>query len=228
MFNRRFSGSVACFALLLGLAVLIFSHGRMQPPRRSLAEGSSGPKVVVSFAPLYCFAVNVAGDDAVVQSIMTTSGPHQFNPTDKDARLLQRADLFFINGLGLEGDKPETLPRAAATRSSRRSILARAFPASELLEGSCHHDHGDGAAHEHEQGPARLAQSRLRDPPGPGHSRRPQGSRSGPCRRLRPAGRGLRQEAAAVKGRWPRAVQTQDRSQHRHLPRLDDLLCQDI
>ena len=67
----------------------------------------AGPKVVVSFAPLYCFAVNVAGDDAVVRNMMTTSGPHHFNPTDKDARLLRRADLFFVNGIGLEGDKPD-------------------------------------------------------------------------------------------------------------------------
>src|ERR1700677_5333113 len=66
-----------------------------------------GPKVVVSFAPYYCFAANVAGDDAVVRTMMTTSGPHHFQPTDKDSLLLRQADLFFINGLGLEGDRPE-------------------------------------------------------------------------------------------------------------------------
>ena len=34
-----------------------------------------GPKVVVSFAPLYCFALNVAGDDATVKSIMSRPIP---------------------------------------------------------------------------------------------------------------------------------------------------------
>ncbi len=34
--------------------------------------------------------------------MMTTTGPHHFNPTDKDARLLRRADLFFVNGIGLD------------------------------------------------------------------------------------------------------------------------------
>src|SRR5262245_62000126 len=47
-----------------------------------------GPKVVVSFAPLYCFAVNVAGDDAVVRNMLTTSGPHHFNPTAAEAKLV--------------------------------------------------------------------------------------------------------------------------------------------
>src|SRR5688572_4684112 len=63
-----------------------------------------GPKVVVSFAPVYCWAVNVAGDDAVVKNMMTTTGPHDFNPTDTDARLVRKADLFFINGLNLDNE----------------------------------------------------------------------------------------------------------------------------
>ena len=33
-----------------------------------------GPKVVVSFAPVYCWAVNVAGDDAVVKNMFGHAG----------------------------------------------------------------------------------------------------------------------------------------------------------
>src|SRR5258707_15541743 len=62
----------------------------------------SGPKVVVSFAPIYCFAANVAGTDAQIKNAMTTSGPHEFNPSDNEARLLHKADVFFINGLELD------------------------------------------------------------------------------------------------------------------------------
>ena len=41
-----------------------------------------GPlKVLVSFPPLYCFAKNVAGDDAKVVSLLTTQGPHDYQPT---------------------------------------------------------------------------------------------------------------------------------------------------
>jgi zinc transport system substrate-binding protein len=113
----------------------------------------SGPKVVVSFAPLYCFAVNVAGDDAVVRNMMTTSGPHHFNPTDKDARLLQRADLFLINGIGLEGDKPATLARSSGNKKLQIVDLGSLIPEDKLFEGSCHHDHGDGVKHDHGKDP---------------------------------------------------------------------------
>jgi ABC-type Zn uptake system ZnuABC Zn-binding protein ZnuA len=112
-----------------------------------------GPKVVVSFAPLYCFAVNVAGDDAVVRSIMTTSGPHQFNPTDKDARLLHSADLFIVNGIGLEGDKPDTLAKSSGNKKLKIVDLESRIPPEKLLEGSCNHDHGDGVPHQHGKDP---------------------------------------------------------------------------
>ena len=113
----------------------------------------TGPKVVVSFAPLYCFAVNVAGDDAVVKNMMTTSGPHHFNPTDKDARLLQRADLFFINGINLEMDKPATLAKSSGNKKLKIVDLGSLIPEDKLFEGSCHHDHGDGVKHEHGKDP---------------------------------------------------------------------------
>jgi zinc transport system substrate-binding protein len=113
----------------------------------------AGPKVVVSFAPLYCFAFNVAGDDAVVKNMMTTSGPHHFNPTDRDARLLSRADLFLINGLGLEGDKPATLAKSSGNKKLKVIDLGGAIPQDKLLEGSCHHDHGNGQAHEEGKDP---------------------------------------------------------------------------
>src|SRR5262245_37272223 len=60
------------------------------------------PKVVVSFAPLYCFAANVAGDDATVRNVMTTKGPHDFNPTDTEIKMLSKADIFFTVGLELD------------------------------------------------------------------------------------------------------------------------------
>lgn len=112
-----------------------------------------GPKVVVSFAPLYCFAVNVAGDDAVVRNMMTTSGPHHFNPTDQDARLLRRADLFFINGLDLDNHPAETLKRGSGNKNLKIVDLGSLIPPDRLFEGSCHHDHGDEAPHDHGKDP---------------------------------------------------------------------------
>jgi ABC-type Zn uptake system ZnuABC Zn-binding protein ZnuA len=113
-----------------------------------------GPKVVASFAPLYCFALNVAGEDAVVRPLMTTSGPHHFNPTDKDARLLRQADLFLINGLGLEGDRPEKLRQASNNSRLQVVDVSNRIPPAMLCEGSCcHHEEGaEEEEHSHEHG----------------------------------------------------------------------------
>jgi ABC-type Zn uptake system ZnuABC Zn-binding protein ZnuA len=108
-----------------------------------------GPKVVVTFAPLYCFAVNVAGDDAVVRNLLTTTGPHHFNPTDKDARLVRRANILFVNGIGLEGDKPENIKKGSGNKELKIVALGDRIPKDMLCEGSCNHEHEPGEEHEH-------------------------------------------------------------------------------
>lgn len=113
-----------------------------------------GPKVVVSFAPLYCFAANVVGDNAQVKSLMTTSGPHDFNPTDTEARLLRKADLLFINGLNLDDGLAETLRKGSSNRKLNVVALGKRIPDDKLLEGSEDHDHhAHGHDHHHEHGP---------------------------------------------------------------------------
>jgi ABC-type Zn uptake system ZnuABC Zn-binding protein ZnuA len=141
------------FLAALGSALFMFLFPGCSSRDDVWPKDHSGPKVVVSFAPLYCFAVNVAGEDAVVRNMMTTSGPHHFNPTDRDARLLQRADVFLINGLELEGDKPATLAKSSGNKALKVVDLGALIPAEKLLEGSCHHDHGDGAPHVHGKDP---------------------------------------------------------------------------
>lgn len=109
-----------------------------------------GPKVVVSFAPVYCWAVNVAGDDAVVKNMMTTTGPHDFNPTDTDARLVRRADLFFINGVGLDNDLANAVKRGSGNDKLAVIDLGANLPKDRLVEGQCNHQHhGHDHAHSH-------------------------------------------------------------------------------
>jgi ABC-type Zn uptake system ZnuABC Zn-binding protein ZnuA len=59
-------------------------------------------KVLTTIVPLYCLTANIAGDDAEVLCLMTVHGPHDFQPTEQDTRLLSETDLFIANGLGLE------------------------------------------------------------------------------------------------------------------------------
>ena len=102
------------------------------------------PKVVVSFAPIYCFAKNVAGDDAVIRDMMTTTGPHNFNPTDADARLIRGADLFFVNGLGLDEDAAESLKKGSGNKKLKLIELAEKIPEDRLLAGEQHAGHAHG------------------------------------------------------------------------------------
>jgi zinc transport system substrate-binding protein len=59
-------------------------------------------KVLVSFPPLYCFTRGVADKDAKVVSLLAATGPHEHQPTADDARVAAKADLFLVNGLGLD------------------------------------------------------------------------------------------------------------------------------
>jgi zinc transport system substrate-binding protein len=106
-----------------------------------------GPKVVVSFAPLYCFATNVAGDDAVIKNLMTSAGPHDFNPTDSDARVLRKADVLFVNGLDLDSGVAMTLKRGSGNRKLKVVELGARIPDSQLMEGICHHENHEGHTH---------------------------------------------------------------------------------
>jgi ABC-type Zn uptake system ZnuABC Zn-binding protein ZnuA len=68
-----------------------------------------GKRVVVSFPPLYSFTKNVAGDDAQVLCLLTTHGPHDYPYDPKDLIPLRKADLFLVNGLGLDEEFSEKL-----------------------------------------------------------------------------------------------------------------------
>ena len=110
-----------------------------------------GPKVVVSFAPLYSFASSVAGEDAVVQSLMSTQGPHHFDPYPNQARMIHSANLFFVSGLGLEERVAQRMVDSTGNGRLKFIELGKRIPEDCLLEGHCSHDHGPGHSHtEHE------------------------------------------------------------------------------
>lgn len=140
--------SVSAAAVAAGLVLSFGGCGR-----ESAWPARPGPKVVVSFAPLYCFAANVAGDDAVVKNLMTSSGPHDFNPSDTEARLVREADLFFVNGLSLDDGLAATLKKGSGNGRLKVVELGGRIPEDQLLEGECHHDHDHDGPHEHGHDP---------------------------------------------------------------------------
>lgn len=147
--RRTWGAASLCVALAAAFALVPLGCGGS---RDEVWPEHAGPKVVVSFAPIYCFASKVAGEDAVVKNVMTTTGPHDFNPTDTEARLLRKANLFFINGLELDTSLGNALKRGSGNRALSVVELGSRIPEDQLLEGSCNHDHAHGHAHEHEHG----------------------------------------------------------------------------
>lgn len=114
---------------------------------------TQGPKVVTSFAPVRCFALNVAGDHAAVRAVMSTQGPHHFQPGRSDAKMLAGADLFLINGLGLDDGIANRMQQMVGGSKLRLVRLGDRLPADMLLEGGCEHCRQAAAAgqkHEHD------------------------------------------------------------------------------
>ncbi|MGE3808880.1 MAG: metal ABC transporter substrate-binding protein, partial [Gemmataceae bacterium] len=60
------------------------------------------PHVLTSFPPIDSFARNVAGDQVAVLSLLTSTGPHDYQQRPQDILKLRKADVFYINGLELD------------------------------------------------------------------------------------------------------------------------------
>ena len=118
-----------------------------------------GPKVAVSFAPLYCFTANVAGDRGTVKSVLSTQGPHHADASIQERILLEDADVFIFNGLGLDDTFAGKLKASSSNKKLKMVDLGaklEADPDSHGLllgnDGTCckpvEHDHGH--AHNHD------------------------------------------------------------------------------
>ncbi len=119
----------------------------------------SGLKILTSFAPIHCFAMNVAGDSGNVLSVMQSQGPHDFQPGTAEARMVNRADIFFVNGLGLDTSIAKKMVRTAGRSKTNLIDLGASLPVTMLLEGGdCGHDHSadEGHTHEHDEHDAHI------------------------------------------------------------------------
>jgi ABC-type Zn uptake system ZnuABC Zn-binding protein ZnuA len=114
---------------------------------------------VASFPPIYCFVANVAGDDATVRTAMTSQGPHHFDPKQSDAAVLRQADLFFLNGLGLDERAAGKLKTFSANGKLKLIELGGKID-KKLLE----EDTGDHEGHDHAHGHAHGGHDHPIDP----------------------------------------------------------------
>jgi len=118
-------------------------NSRSIGPTGSPWKSSGKVKVLTSIAPVFCLTKLVAGEDAEVLCLMTAHGPHDFEPTHDDVKILAEADLFVVIGLGLE----EFLNGMVKNADNRKLKVVRtglAIPEDRRLEAEGKpHYHGD-------------------------------------------------------------------------------------
>ena len=157
---------VGFVAVVVSLATLIgCNNGNSNPDTSKTTVGSqnvgkaqgdwkdfAGPKVVASFPPIYCFALNIAGDDAFVKTVLTSQGVHgSDNVQTKDVKILNAADLFLINGLGLDEKLANRLKGGAANEKLKIVELAERID-EKLLEAMKHEEHEGHGDDGHDHG----------------------------------------------------------------------------
>lgn len=109
------------------------------------------PRVVVTIAPLASLVRGVAGDGPAIKCLCTTTGPHHYQLDTRDARVLQKADLFLAVGLRL--DQFADGMRAQARRPDLPFVkVGDLLPQKSLLELKHDHDHAHGGDHPHVHG----------------------------------------------------------------------------
>lgn len=121
----------------------------------ALTDSNNNSVIAVSFYPVYIFTLNlVNGIDDVTVACMaeqSTGCLHDYTLTARDARLLSDADVFVINGAGLEGfigDITETAEDLPLIDSSVgiELICSHHHENGEDNHGEAEHTHG----HNHE------------------------------------------------------------------------------
>ena len=111
------------FLLIL---VLLIEPGRLLAQRRL--------QIVTTILPAYCFTSEIAGDNARVENLLSSSvEPHDYQLSPMDLRRLQSADLVVANGLGFEPWLEKTLQSTDQKR--KLAFLSDGFGSDVLIVG---------------------------------------------------------------------------------------------
>lgn len=143
----------------LGATLLVMGVGCSKPIEPSsgqmTADHGKRLQVVASFMPVYAHAARVAGNQADVTMLLKAdSGPHDYQLSPADVKRIADADLFLINGAGIEEWLDDLVRSAGSARlrvvDTGAGVEKSANPAVVEIGGSGEddshgHDHGEGA-----------------------------------------------------------------------------------
>ena len=139
---------IPTIAVLLAAVVLSGCGHNSEDPWKDVPGGQ--PRVLVSFAPLYCFAKAVAGPKVAVHPLLTTVGPHDHQADADDILAAQKADLFLVNGLTLDDFVTKVANSSGNSKKGLVQKLGEAIPTDQLIhtdEEEAHAHHGHHHAH---------------------------------------------------------------------------------
>lgn len=146
---------------MVGLCGAVMVLGCSRPEETTSKSAEPGRlRVVASFLPIYAHTARVAGGRADVTMLLKAdSGPHDYQLTPEDVKRIADADLFFINGVGIE-EWLEDLVRAAGSAKLKVidtsvGLELSASPAAMEIKGTGGGGgHADHHGHNHAEGEA--------------------------------------------------------------------------
>lgn len=117
-----------------------------------VAAGGKPVRAVAAVKPLAALVEPVLGERGTVTALVPPgAGHHAYAPSPGDVARLERADVYFGNGLGLNPDAAR-LARANLPAGAPLVALAEAaVDPDDLIRGHTH-THGDGTRHRHAGG----------------------------------------------------------------------------
>lgn len=104
-------------------------------------KGTSKLRIATSIAPLYCFAAHLAEPEGEVLCLLSSHGPHDYQPSSFDAKLIATADIFVVVGHGLE-EFLDGMVRSSGNRTMKLVKAGEAVTAPIEASGEPHY-HGD-------------------------------------------------------------------------------------
>jgi zinc transport system substrate-binding protein len=142
---KKIAGFLSLFTLIFGVAACSIGETNSRVSKDS-PNSNDKLKVFTTVYPLHYFAEQIAGDEAVVESILPPgSDPHHYEPTTKEMVKIAESDAFIYNGAGLE-------PFAKQISDSIQSEDVKIVEASKGVDLINHgHDH-EGEEGHHEEG----------------------------------------------------------------------------
>ncbi len=125
MFRLIFTSFIRLAIMAVPVALTVFSTSctkRAEPTARTAKL-----RVLTSFLPIQSHAAAIAGDLAEVSQLLTAdTGPHDFQLRPTDVKRLADADMFIVNGAGLESWLGELMAKAGGSGQGNDGSKAQA------------------------------------------------------------------------------------------------------